>query len=165
VATVDGSWDIAFQPGRGAPPRITLDHLIFWPHSTDQGAKYFSGTATYTKTLDARTDWFSPGAHLWIDLGDVKNMAEVSVNGKPLGIVWKRPFRVDATSAIKVGKNQVEIKVTNGWANRIIGDRQPNAANTYTFTSPKFYKADSALWPSGLLGPVQILRTTTRSDQ
>lgn len=98
-------------------------------------------------------------------MGDVKNIAEVSVNGKPLGIVWKRPFRVDATSAIKVGKNQVEIKVTNGWANRIIGDRQPNAANTYTFTSPKFYKADSALWPSGLLGPVQILRTTTRSDQ
>jgi alpha-L-rhamnosidase/F5/8 type C domain len=165
VATIDGSWDVAFQPGRGAPPKITLHHLISWPHSTDLGVKYFSGTATYTKTLDARTDWFGPDAHLWIDLGDVKNIAEVSVNGKPLGIVWKTPFRVDATSAIEVGKNQVEIKVTNGWANRIIGDRQPNAANNYTFTSPKFYKADSALWPSGLLGPVQILRTTTRSDQ
>ena len=125
--------------------------------------KYFSGAATYTRMLQAPGDWFKPDAHLWIDLGQVKDLAEVSVNGKPLGIAWKTPYRVDATGALRPGENRIEIKVTNGWANRIIGDRQPNATRTYTFTSPKFYKADSPLWPSGLLGPVQILRTTTGS--
>jgi len=74
------------------------------------------------------------------------------VNGKSLGIVWKTAYRVDVASALKPGPNTVEIKVTNPWVNRIIGDRQPNAAKTYTFTSPKFYKADSKLVPSGLLG-------------
>ena len=89
----------------------------------------------------------------------VKNLAEVSVNGKALGIVWKTPYRVDATGALKPGANSMEIKVTNGWVNHIIGDRQPNVTQTYTFTSPKFYKADAPLQPSGLLGPVRILRT------
>ena len=158
LATVEGPWDVAFEPDRGAPPRITLDKLISWPESLDQGVKYFSGAATYTRMLQAPGDWFKPDAHLWIDLGQVKNLAEVSVNGKPLGIAWKTPYRVDATGALRPGENRIEIKVTNGWANRIIGDRQPNATKTYTFTSPKFYKANAPLQPSGLLGPVQVIR-------
>ena len=161
LVTADAPWDVAFEPDRGAPPKITFDKLLSWPDSADQGVKYFSGAATYTKTLRAPADWFQAGSHLWIDLGQVNNLAEVSVNGKPLGIAWKTPYRVDATDALKPGENQIEIKVTNGWANRIIGDRQPNATKTYTFTSPKFYKADSRLWPSGLLGPVRILRAST----
>jgi hypothetical protein len=80
--------------------------------------------------------------------------------GKSLGIVWKTPYRVDATTALKPGANTIEIKVINGWANRIIGDRQPNVTKTYTFTSPKFYKADAPLLPSGLLGPVQVVRVS-----
>jgi hypothetical protein len=122
--------------------------------------KYFSGTATYTRTVEAAADWFKPDSRLWIDLGSVKNLAEVLVNGTVLGIVWKTPYRVDATGVLKPGANTIAIRVTNGWANRIIGDRQPNVTRTYTFTSPKFYKASSPLWPSGLLGPVQILRAT-----
>jgi hypothetical protein len=125
--------------------------------------KYFSGAAVYTKSIQAPGDWFKKGAHLSIDLGEVKNLAEVSVNGKPLGIVWKTPYRVDVTSALHPGANTVEIKVTNPWVNRIIGDRQPNVAKTYTLTSPKFYKADSKLVPSGLLGPVQIIQFTAES--
>jgi len=160
LATAETPWDVAFEPDRGAPLEITFHKLISWPDSTDPGVKYFSGTATYTKTLQAPADWFKAGSHLWMDLGQVHNLAEVSVNGKPLGIAWKTPYRVDATDALKPGENQIEIKVTNGWANRIIGDRQPNATKTYTFTSPKFYKADSRLWPSGLLGPVRILRAS-----
>jgi len=163
LVTIDAPWDVAFEPDRGTPLKTTFDKLISWPDSPDQGVKYFSGTATYTRMLQASGDWFKPHAHLWIDLGQVKNLAEVSVNGKPLGIAWKTPYRVDATGALRPGENRIEIKVTNGWANRIIGDRQPNATKTYTFTSPKFYKADSPLWPSGLLGPVQILLTTTGS--
>jgi hypothetical protein len=84
----------------------------------------------------------------------------VSLNGKSLGIVWKEPYRVDLTPALKPGANSLEVKVTNGWANRIIGDRQPNATKTYTFTSPRFYNAKAPLWPSGLLGPVQLMQTT-----
>jgi hypothetical protein len=97
---------------------------------------------------------------LAIDLGDLRNLAEVSVNGKPLGIVWKTPYRLDVTDVLKPGTNAVAIKVTNPWVNRIIGDRQPNVTKTYTFTSPRYYKADSKLVPSGRLGPVQIVQST-----
>jgi hypothetical protein len=160
IATVDGPWDLTFQADRGAPAKITLDRLASWSDNTDEGVKYFSGTGTYTKTIQAPGDWFKRGSHLSIDLGEVKNLAEISVNGKSLGIVWKTPYRVDVTNVLKPGANTVEIKVTNPWVNRIIGDRQPNVTKTYTFTSPKFYKADSKLVPSGLLGPVQIIRPT-----
>ena len=165
LVTVEGSWEVAFQPDRGAPPKITLDKPMSWTDSSDEGVKYFAGTATYTKTLDAPANWFKSGAHLWIDLGDVKNLAEVSVNGKPLGIVWKTPYRVDATGALKAGANRLEIKVTNGWVNRIIGDRQPDATKQYTFTVPTFYRASAPLWPSGLLGPVQLIQTRTTSSK
>jgi len=158
VATIEGPWQLNFQPDRGAPPQISLQKLAPWQESTDEGVKYFGGTGTYTKALQAASDWFKPGEELWIDLGEVRNLAEVSVNGKTLGIVWKTPYRVDATSALHPGANTIEIKVTNGWVNRIIGDRQPNAGKTYTFTSPKFYKANAPLQPSGLLGPVQVIR-------
>jgi hypothetical protein len=89
----------------------------------------------------------------------VKNLAEVSVNGKSLGIAWKRPYRVDATGALSPGADEIEVKVTNLWVNRIIGDRQPNATTKYTFTVPAFYMADSPLLPSGLLGPVRVVQT------
>ena len=93
-----------------------------------------------------------------IYLGSVKNLAEVWVNGKPLGVVWKTPFRVDATEALRPGANLVEVKVTNLWVNRLIGDQQPDAGKTYTYTTQPFYKADSPLLPSGLLGPVEVVR-------
>lgn len=96
---------------------------------------------------------------LWIDFGDVKNIAEVSVNGENLGIVWKRPFRVDVTGMMKPDTNTLEIKVTNLWVNRLIGDQQPGTTKKYTYTSFQFYKPDSSLLPSGLLGPVHIVRS------
>ena len=156
LATVDGPWKVSFQPGRGAPASITLDKLISWPDSTDTGVKYFSGAGTYTQTIQASPDWFKKGAKLCIDLGDVKNLAEVTVNGKSLGIVWHTPYRVDATSALKPGSNEVSIKVINAWVNRLIGDQQPDATTKYTFADVKPYKADSPLQASGLLGPVRL---------
>jgi hypothetical protein len=157
LTTIEGPWEVAFQPNRGAPPKITLDRLTSWSENADAGVKYFSGTGTYTKTLDASRNWFTPGNRVWIDLGDVANLAEVSLNGKPLGVVWKKPYRVDVTGALKPGSNQLEIKVTDLWRNRIIGDHQPTATTKYSFTSPAFYKADAPLIPSGLLGPVEII--------
>jgi len=118
--------------------------------------KYFSGTATYTRTFDAQAAWFSKDAHISIDLGDVKNLAEVSLNGKPLGTVWHAPYRVDATDALRPGANELSIKVTNAWVNRLIGDQQANVDVKYTFTTVKPYRANSPLLPSGLLGPVTL---------
>ena len=162
LATVDGSWNVSFQPGRGAPASVTLDTLSSWSDSQDKGVKYFSGTGTYTKTIQASADWFKPGARLWIDLGDVKNLAEVTVNGKSLGVVWHAPYRVDVTSALKAGANEVTIKVTNAWVNRLIGDQQPDATTKYTFADVKPYKANSPLLPSGLLGPVKLEKETAQ---
>jgi hypothetical protein len=117
LSAVNGSWDVAFQPNRGAPARITLPGLISWHEHPDPGVKYFYGAGTYTKTIQAPAEWFQAGAALLLDLGDVKNVAEVAVNGKPLGTYWKAPFRVDVTSALKPGPNRLEIKVVNLWVN------------------------------------------------
>ena len=87
----------------------------------------------------------------------MKNLAEVTVNGKSLGTVWHTPYRVDATGALKPGTNEVTVKVINAWVNRLIGDQQPNATK-YTFTVIHPYKASSKLVSSGLLGPVQVIR-------
>jgi hypothetical protein len=158
LATLDGAWEARFQADRGAPAQLTFDKLISWSESADAGVKYFSGTATYVRALNAPADWFKAGARLWLDLGGVKNLAEVRVNGQSLGIVWKTPFRVEVTNALKPGANALDIRVTNLWVNRLIGDQQPNAARKYTYTTQPFYNANSPLLPSGLLGPVQLVR-------
>lgn len=162
LSAVGGGWDVSFQPDRGAPARITLDRLSSWSEHSDAGVKYFSGTGTYTKSIQAPASWFQGGQQIWLDLGDVKNIAEVAVNGKPAGVVWKKPFRLDVTSALKTGENTLQIKVTNLWVNRIIGDQQPGVTQKYTFTSQQFYRADSPLLPSGLLGPVQLVRSAAQ---
>jgi hypothetical protein len=162
LTSIEGSWDVAFQPNRGAPAKVTLPALASWHENSDAGIRYFSGRATYTKTIQAPADWFQTGAKLWLDLGDVKNIAEVAVNGKPLGIIWKAPFRVDVTSALKPGDNTLQIQVTNLWVNRLIGDQQPGVTQKYTYTAQQFYRADSPLLPSGLIGPVQLVRAATK---
>jgi len=162
LATIDGPWQVSFQPDRGAPSSITLENLSSWSDNPDAGVKYFSGTGTYTRTIQAPPDWFKKGAHVWIDLGDVKNLAEVAVNGKSLGIVWHAPFRVDATTALKPGANELTFKVTNAWVNRLIGDQQPDATTKYTFTDVTPYKANSPLLPSGLLGPIHLYSISTQ---
>ena len=162
LLAVDGPWDVTFQPNRGAPPKVTLPALVSWHTNSDPGVKYFSGTGSYTKTVQASADWFRAGGKLLLDLGDVKNIAEVTVNGKPLGILWKPPFRVDVTSAMKPGTNTVEIRVTNLWVNRLIGDQQPDAAKKYTYSAVQFYRADSPLVPSGLLGPVRFVSSAAK---
>src|SRR5206468_2115766 len=91
LSTVEGAWTVSFQPDRGAPDSITLDSLSAWNENSDPGVKYFSGTWTYTKSIDAPVSWFQNGSHIWIDLGSVKNLAEVVVNGKSVAIVWHGP--------------------------------------------------------------------------
>jgi len=156
LATVSGEWNLSFQKDRGAPESLQIHELKSWSENADEGVKYFSGTGSYSITLDAPAGWFAENTRLWLDLGDVKNLAEVIVNGKSLGIVWKKPFRTDITHALTKGSNTLEIKVTNLWVNRLIGDMQPGITKKYTYTTIPFYQADSPLKPSGLMGPVQI---------
>ena len=165
IYTLEGSWNVSFQAGRGAPEAITLNSLTSWSENSDERVKYFSGTGTYTKTIQAAADWFKTDTRLWLDLGDVKDVAQVAVNGKPLGILWKPPYKVDVTSALHRGANEVTIKVTNLWVNRLIGDQQPNISKKYTFTVIPPYKASSPLLSSGLLGPVQISSVSTEKNR
>ena len=158
ISTVEGPWTVKFQTGRGAPDSITLPNLSSWHESTDLGVRYFSGTGTYTNAIQAPADWFRKGARFWIDLGDVKNVAEVSVNGKVLGITWRPPFQVEVTEALKPGANTLQIRVANLWVNRLIGDAQADVKTKYTLTTQQFYQANSPLLPSGLLGPVTLWR-------
>jgi hypothetical protein len=157
VATLAGPWNLSFQPGRGAPASITLDELADWSQNADRGVKYFSGVGTYTKTVQAPPEWFKKGSRLWLDLGDVKNLAVVTVNGKDLGQTWHAPYRLDVTSTLQPGANEITIKVINSWVNRMIGDQQPGATKI-TFADVKPYKASSPLLPSGLIGPVTVIR-------
>ena len=157
IATLDGAWDLSFEKDKGAPDAIKLQQLSSWSDSTDPGIRYFSGHGTYTKHIHLPASSLKAGDKLWIDLGTVDNLAEVTVNGKPLGIAWKSPYRIDATGALHPGDNTLEVRVVNLWVNRLIGDQQPNAKQ-YTFTVHNPYKATSPLLPSGLLGPVRLVR-------
>lgn len=153
VTPVDGAWEVAFPAGMGAPAKTNFPTLTDWSVNTDPGIKYYSGTAVYTRTVDV--DAARLGGKVWLDLGDVKNIAQVKVNGKDCGLVWKTPFRFDITDAVKAGANEVEVSITNMWVNRLIGDVQPGAKQ-YARTSQQSYQPNAPLKPSGLIGPVRI---------
>ncbi len=163
LATLSGPWDVQFEDRtpkpEGEPRTLHMDHLASWSDSADPGVRYFTGHGTYTQHLQAEPAWLQSKAPVFLDLGDVRNLAEVTVNGKSLGIVWKTPFRVDVSSALKPGDNIITVRVANLWVNRLIGDAQPNAQKV-TFITIHPYKADSPLVPAGLLGPVRLLRET-----
>ncbi|HWV33669.1 MAG TPA: glycosyl hydrolase, partial [Dyadobacter sp.] len=158
IADITGAWTVRFQPDLGAPAQAQLSALASLSENTDPGIKYFSGTATYENTLNAPT--IQKNTQYWLDLGDVKNLAEVVVNGKNVGNIWKKPFRIEVTDALKQGSNSIQVKVTNTWVNRLIGDAQPGVVNKITYTTMPFYKADAPLLPSGLLGPVKLVAAT-----
>ena len=155
--TITGEWEVRFQPGRGAPEKAAFNELTPWNENENPGIKYFSGTAEYIKTINIPEEWMSDNSKLWLDLGEVHNLAEVAVNGESLGIVWKKPFRVCMSEGLKPGENRLSVKITNLWVNRLIGDQQPGVTNPLTYTTQAFYRADSPLLPSGLLGPVKIV--------
>jgi hypothetical protein len=160
LMTLGGPWIIAFQSNRGAPASIDANALQSWSDSQDIGVRYFSGSALYTTSFVLPTGTPARNAHLSLDLGVVREMADVSVNGRPLGIVWNPPFTLDITGSVRPGKNLLQITVTNLWVNRLIGDAQPGTHAKYTFTTIPTYEPDAPLRTSGLLGPVQILQTS-----
>jgi hypothetical protein len=159
LATLDGSWAVSFPAGGGAPASLALAQLESWTANADNGVKYFSGTATYTKTISEPDSWVHSGTKMFLDLGSVKDLAEVSVNGHALGILWKPPYRVEVTDVLKPGSNQLEIKVTNEWTNRQIGDRLGPPDQRVLTSDPvvAFGRRPAVLGESGLLGPVAVI--------
>ncbi len=176
---VSGAWNLSFPPNWGAPAEVTLDKLISWPDHPDKGVRYFSGTATYTKDIKISAGQLAAGRELWLNLGLVKNFAEVSLNGHDFGVLWKPPFRVNLTGVAKPGTNRLVIKVTNLWPNRLIGDEQlpsdrewngkqlkawpqwvlegkPSPTGRFTFTTWHHWTKNSPLLESGLIGPVTL---------
>jgi len=154
---LDGPWTVRFDPKWGGPESVTFDQLVSWPRRPEEGIKYYSGTATYRKTFDLPALSRGSGRRLVLDLGEVKQLAEVRLNGKNLGILWAMPFRVDVTDAIQPAGNKLEIEVVNCWPNRIIGDAFLPPEKRFTRTNIRKLTKDTPLMDSGLLGPVRIL--------
>ncbi len=128
---IAGPWRVSFPPNLGAPAEITLPELLSLRKHSDFGVKYFSGPATYTKRFKVAANATTGGKRLFLDLGWVEVAAEVKLNGKDLGVLWKAPYRVDVTEAVRPGDNDLEIRVTSLWPNRLIGDEHLPPENDY----------------------------------
>lgn len=169
LAELTGPWEVSFPPNMGAPARLQFPQLRSWTENADEGVKYFSGTATYTKTIEASKPWFSPGAKLVLDLGMVRDLAEISVNGQTVALLWKPPYRADVTRALRPGKNSLEIKIINQWTNRLAGDRMsPPEKRVLTGGGAPPGPAgamNQALPPSGLIGPVTLISSGVRPGE
>jgi hypothetical protein len=171
---LSGDWQLSFDSRWGGPESVIFSSLDDWSKRPEEGIKYYSGIAVYKKTFTLES---LPGGALFLDLGEVNNMARVKLNGKDLGVVWTAPWRVDITPVAKTGQNDLEIEVANLWANRLIGDEhypddgvkdkkwpewllngQARPSQRYTFTTHHYYKKDMPLLKSGLLGPVKIVK-------
>ena len=157
-AELSGSWAVRFDPKWGGPASVQFEQLVSWPARAEPGIKFYSGTATYTKTFDLPAGLQAPASAIQLDLGRVRELAEVRVNGKSCGMVWSPPFRVDITSAVKATGNTLEVEVVNFWPNRIIGDSSLPAEKRLTRTNIRKLTKDTALVESGLLGPVRIMQ-------
>jgi hypothetical protein len=152
---LEGAWEVRFPEARGAPESILLPELISWTQVEDAGVRYFSGTAEYVKAF-ALSDALFENSRLYLDLGNVQELAGIVVNEQSLGVLWMPPFRSDITRYVNPGKNELRIRVTNLWPNRLIGDQSLPPEKRFTRTNIQKFSKDDPLRISGLLGPVRI---------
>jgi len=178
LMVVNSPWNVSFDPKWGGPKNVVFNKLEDWTNNKNEGIKYYSGIATYRNNINLPKKAMSDrNADLFLDLGEVNNLARIRINGKDVGVVWTAPYQLNISDAIHRGNNLVEIEVANLWPNRLIGDEQfpddgikdnkwpewllknqPRTSGRYTFTTAKFYKKDSPLLKSGLIGPVRLLK-------
>ncbi len=179
--TVGGPWQVSFRSSAAVPSPIALDRLESLSRHANPDVRHFAGTATYSTTFPMPSTPLAKGHRIVLDLGRVEVMADIRVNGRPVGLLWKPPFRIDISSAVVPGDNTVEVDVTTLWPNRLIGDEQSPPENDYdatgaitrlpdwyraslpkppgsrsTFSTWRFFSPDDPLLESGLLGPVRI---------
>ncbi len=176
---VTGAWELAFDPAWGGPAHLKLDQLVSLSEHPDPAVKYYSGSIIYHKKIQIPPQK-NRKSRLFLDLGRVEVMAEVSLNGKSAGLLWKPPFCLDVTEFVQPGENDLTVKVVNLWPNRLIGDEQlaedsprnpdgtlkqwpqwllenkPSPVGRFTFTTWSTWKKDDPLPPSGLIGPVRL---------
>jgi hypothetical protein len=160
---VQGSWKVDFNSGRGAPQTTEFDELYSWSEHSDPAIRYYSGSATYKKEINITDEWISEGIDVLLDLGDLWAVAEVIINGKSAGTVWKLPYKVNITDFINPGINQVEVEVVNTWSNRLVGDAISDSGEKYGKTNITYSGTIGTPWKdipmnqSGLLGPVKLV--------
>ncbi|MCE1197339.1 MAG: hypothetical protein LWW85_00090 [Marinilabiliales bacterium] len=176
IRQLTGSWRVEFDPKWGGPATIRFDSLTDWAQNQAAGIRYYSGKARYKKTFVIRAEEIKSGRKLFIDPGEVAVMAHVKVNGQDAGVIWTQPGRLEITPFVQSGSNELEITVVNCWPNRLIGDeflpddgirdhkwpdwmeaKQERSSGRLTYATWKFYKKESPLLKSGLLGPVTIV--------
>jgi hypothetical protein len=176
IFSLEGPWNVAFDTVWGGPAQVVFDSLYDWSKRSEDGIKYYSGIAVYKKSFDLPENTeVTINSEYFLDLGTLKNLGRIKLNGKDLGIIWTAPWQVDITDVLKRKSNSLEIEVANLWINRLIGDEsQPwdgvkddkwpewllngtqRERKRYTFTTHHFYKKDDPLTESGLIGPVTI---------
>ena len=161
---ITGPWDVNFPNGWGAPDSVTLAELKSWTEHENPGIRYFSGTACYKKEFVIPPHWLGEGKKIYLDLGNLWALGEVTLNGQSLRIVWKPPYRIEITKAARTGQNKLEIEITNTWANRLVADAQLLPAQRYCRTNithsgtPGKPWKDIPLRQSGLFGPVKLVQ-------
>lgn len=177
LVALDGPWKVYFDPSCGGPGEVRFNVPEDWTKRPEEGIRYYSGTAVYSKTFRVSGEMVSGKRPLFLDIGKVYCMAKVNLNGREMGTLWTSPWCLDITGAVKEGENLLEISVVNLWPNRLIGDEKypsdgisnrkwpswmvenmPRRSQRFTFSSYSFYKKESPLLPSGLFGPVRLLK-------
>lgn len=165
IADLTSHWQVSFDPHWGGPDKpLMFDNLDDWAQRPEEGIKHYSGKAAYLKTFNLPAD--IKDRRIYLDLGRVKELAEVRLNGKRLGIVWCAPWRIELTGVVRPGLNDLQLVVANQWVNRLIGDAGLLQEKRFTWTTWNPYHPDSPLLRSGLLGPVtlQAAGKTGRSE-
>ncbi|MEI7899480.1 MAG: glycosyl hydrolase [bacterium] len=151
---ITGPWEVRFPPNLGAPASHIFEELVSWTTIPDDGIKYFSGTATYLKEFEVPAALLTGDDRLELSLGQLRNVADATLNGKPLGILWKPPYVYDVTGLVRSGKNELKIEITNLWANRLVGDAKLPREKRVTRVTQKVPVGGPH--EAGLFGPVQV---------
>jgi hypothetical protein len=158
LQTIDGPWNVSFDPAWGGPSLVTFDRLEDWSTRPEPGIRSYSGQATYRAVFDAKKAIAASNEQrISLTLGDVRAIARVKLNGTDLGVVWCPPWKLEVPAdLLRPTGNELQITVANLWINRLIGDAGLPADHRKTITTVNPYPADAKLQPSGLLGPVKL---------
>jgi hypothetical protein len=182
VQIIDGKWNVSFDTIWGGPAKVVFDTLTDWTKRPEKGIRFYSGTAVYSKSFDLPDDKsIKNEAQYYLDLGILKNLGRIKLNGHDLGILWTAPWQVNITGMLKEKDNELEVLVANLWINRLIGDEllpwdgitdgkwpewllkgTKRPTKRYTFTTHHYYRKDDPLSESGLIGPVSIKMETLK---